>query len=152
MRKMIKTVIVLALVAAMLCSSAMAATVGAKVLATDMTVYTSSKTVAGTLPQGTSIAVTDMSGDWLKIYYKGYTGYAHIKDVAFTTGIKAVANQDTALAFVTKASYSDYTYYKATLSAGTGVYVVGKRGNYALITNSSGSALGYVAFSALTKV
>lgn len=152
MRKMIKTVIVLALVVVMLSSSAMAAVVGAKVLANNMTVYNSSKGVAGTLPQGTTIAVTDMAGDWLKIYYNGYTGFANIKDVAFTTGIAAVANQDAPLVFVTKASYADYTYYKATLAAGTGVYVVGKRGNYALITNTTGSALGYVAFSALTKV
>lgn len=151
MRKMIKTVIVLALVAAMLCSSAMAAVVGAKVLATNMPVYTSSG-VAGTLPQGTTIAVTDMSGDWVKIYYGGRTGVANIKDIAFTSGIKAVTNQNAPLAFVTKSSYSQYTYYTATLSAGYGVYVVGKRGGYALVTNGAGSALGYVPFYALTKV
>lgn len=151
MRKMMKTAILLALVAVMLCSSAMAAVVGAKVLATNMTVYTSSG-AAGTLPQGTTIAVTDMAGDWLKIYYGGYTGYCQIKDVAFTSGIKAVTNTNTPIAFVTKASYSQYTYYTATLTAGYGVYVVGKRGNYALVTNGNGSALGYVPIAALTKV
>ena len=54
--------------------------------------------------------------------------------------------------FVTRASYSANQYYSATLAAGTGVYVAGKKGDYALITNASGSAIGYVKLSALNKL
>jgi len=151
MRKIIKTTIVLALAVVMLCSSALAASYGAKVLAPSMSVYNSEKTVVGALGQGTSIKVTDMSGDWVKISYKGHTGFARLQDVCFNSGIKAVSKQDTPIAFVTKASYSDNTYYKATLAAGVGVYVVGKKGDLALISNAAGSALGYVKLSALTK-
>lgn len=152
MRKMIKSAIVLALAIVMLCSSAMAASYGAKVLVDNMPVYNADKKVAGSLDQGTSIKVTAMKENWVRISYKGHTGYAKLEDIAFNGGKKAVATKDTAIRFVTKASYSDNTYYKATLAAGTGVYVVGKKGGYALISNGSGSALGYVKLSALEKV
>lgn len=151
MRKMFKSIVVLALVAAMLCSTAMAASYGAKVLTNTMTVYTSGKQVAGALTQGTSIKVKAVSGDWAKISYKGKTGYASISNIIFNNKVKAVANRDTEINFVTRASYAQNQYYSATLSAGTTVYVAGKKGNYALITNAAGSAIGYVKLNALTK-
>lgn len=152
MRKMIKTAIILALAVVMLCSSALAASYGAKVLVNNMPVYSAEKKVAGTLDQGTSVKVTGMKDGWVRISYKGKTGYAKLENIAFKNGVKAVATKDAAIRFVTKASYSDNTYYKATLAAGTGVYVVGKKNGYALITNDAGSALGYVKLSALKKV
>lgn len=150
MRKIIKTVLALALILATLCSSALAASYGAKVLVNNMSVYNSEKEVAGSLDQGTSIKVTAMSGDWVRISYKGKTGYAKIEDICFNNGIKAVSTKDTSIRFVTKESYSENTYYKGTLAAGTGLYVVGKKGDYALVSNGS-DALGYVKLSALTK-
>ena len=77
MRKIIKTVLALALILATLCSSALAASYGAKVLVNNMSVYNSEKEVAGSLDQGTSIKVTAMSGDWVRISYKGKTGYVN---------------------------------------------------------------------------
>jgi len=151
MRKMFKTIIALALIAVMLCSGAMAASYGAKVLSTSMGVYNASKDMIGSLDQGTSIKVTAVSGNWARISYKGNVGYAQLKDIIFNNRIKAVSTKDTAIRFVTKASYSENTYYKATLAANTGVYVVGKRGSYALISNAEGTALGYVKASALRK-
>lgn len=152
MRKMLKSIVVLALVAVMLCSSAMAASYGAKVLTNTMAVYNSNKQLAGALTQGTSISVSAVSGDWAKISYKGRTGYANLANIIFNNRVKAVANQDTTIKFVTRASFAQNQYYSATLAAGTGVYVAGKNGSYALVTNSSGSAIGYVKLSALTKV
>ena len=151
MRKIIKIALALALVLATLCSSALAASYGAKVLVNEMAVYTSAKEVAGSLKQGASIKVTAMSGEWVRISYKGKTGYAKLEDICFNSGIKAVATKDTGIRFVTKESYGENTYYKATLAAGTGVYVVGKKGNYALVSNGA-DALGYVKLSALDKV
>ena len=152
MRKMFKSIVVLALVAVMLCSSAMAASYGAKVLTGTMTVYTSDKQAAGVLTQGTSITVKAVSGDWAKISYKGKTGYASLSNIIFNNKVKAVANQDTGISFVTRESFANNQYYSATLAAGTGVYVVGKKGTYALVSNGSGSAIGYVKLSALSKV
>lgn len=151
MRKMFKSIIVLALIAAMLCSSALAAGYGAKVLTNTMTVYNSSKQSIGALVQGTSFGVTAVSGNWAKISYKGKTGYASLSNIIFDNKVAAVANQDTGINFVTRASYANNQYYSATLSAGTGVYVVGKKGDYALVSNAAGSALGYVKLSALSK-
>ena len=151
MRKMFKSMVVLALVAVMLCSTAMAASYSAKVLSNTMTVYNSSKQSAGALVRGTSIKVTAVSGDWAKISYKGKTGYAKLSNIIFDKKVKVVANQDTGIRFVTRESYAKNQYYSATLAAGTAVYVVGKKGSEALISNASGSAIGYVKLSALNK-
>lgn len=151
MRKMLKTMVALVLLAALLCPSAMAASYGAKVLTNATTVYNANKQTAGALTQGTSITVKAVSGNWAKISYKGRTGYVSLANIIFNKKVKVVANRDTGIRFVTRASYAQSQYYSATLSAGTTVYVVGKKGDSALISNASGSALGYVKLSALTK-
>lgn len=154
MRKMMKALLALTLIAAMLCGSALAAGYGAKVLSDSMPVYgysDGSKVKLGALDQGTSFKVTDISGDWAKISYKGKTGYARLENIIFDGKIKAISNRDAAFKFVTKASYAKNTYYTATLAANTIVYVVGKDGDNALITNADRTALGYVKLSALTK-
>ena len=144
----------IALIAAMLSCSALAANYGAKVLTSSMAVYGYSngkKVQQGMLSQGTSFKVTEMSGNWAKISYKGKTGYAKLENIIFDKRIKAVANRDTALKFITRESYARGVYYTATLAAGTKVYAAGFKGDQMLITNASGSALGYVKKSALTK-
>lgn len=152
MRKMFKSIVILALVAVMLCSSAMAASYGAKVLTNTMTVYNSSKQTAGALVRGTSFKVKAISGDWAKISYNGRTGYAHLSSIIFDNKVKCVSTRDTDIRFVTRASWARNQYYTATLAAGTTIYVVGKKGSEALVSNASGSAIGYVKLSALTKM
>lgn len=152
MRKMFKSILILALVAVMLCSSAMAASHGAKVLTNTMTVYNSSKQVAGALVRGTSFKVKAISGDWAKISYNGKTGYAQLSNIIFDNKVKCVSTRDTDIRFVTRASWARNQYYTATLAAGTTIYVVGKKGSEALVSNASGSAIGYVKLSALTKM
>ncbi len=142
------------LAVALLCGSAMASGYGAKVLVPSMAVYGNSDGSAvqlGALKQGTSITVKAVSGDWARISYKGRTLYARLDDIIFNKHVKAVANRDTSIKFVTKQSYSQNTYYSATLAAGTTLYVVGKNGDQLLVTNGSDSALGYVAASALSR-
>ena len=151
MRRFFRITIALMLIAAILCPGALAASYSAKVLMPSMTVYSSSKEAMGTLRQGTAIKVTAISGDWARISYRGNAYYAQMKDIIFNTRIAAVSTRDTSIRFVTKASYKANTYYKATLAAGTPVYVVGLNGDNALIANKSGSVLGYVKKSALRK-
>lgn len=154
MSKMIKAVIAAALIATLLCGSALAASYGAKVLVSSMTVYgkSGSQVVAlGSLSQGTSFSVTAVSGDWARISYKGHTGYAKLDDIVFNKHVKGVTTRDTEIRFVTRASYKEGVYYRATLAAGTTVYVAGKNGDDYLVYNASGSALGYVSASAVVK-
>lgn len=151
MRKIFKSIVVLALVAVMLCSSAMAASYGAKVLTNTMTVYNSSKQAAGALIRGTEIKVKGISGDWARISYNGKTGYAKLSGIIFNKKIPAIATSDTAIRFVTRESWNKNQYYSATLAAGSGIYVVGKNGSEALVSNGDGSAIGYVKLSALKK-
>jgi len=151
MRKTLKAIVVVMLLVSMLCSTAMAASYGAKVLTSSMSVYGSNKEVLGKLGQGTSFKVTAVSGNWARISYKGNTMYAKLDKIIFNKSVKAVATRDTTIKFVTRESYSQNLYYKATLAAGTPVYVVGKDGGRALVYNADRSALGYVSFSALKK-
>lgn len=151
MRKIIKISFALVLIAALLCPGALAASYSARVLSRSMNVYSSSKEQLGTLDQGTNITVTAISGDWVRFSYRGNSYYAKLKDVIFNKRIPATSTKKTPIRFVTKASYKANTYYKATLAAGTSMYVVGLNGNNALVTNASGSALGYVKLSALKK-
>lgn len=151
MRKTLKVFLALLLIAVLLCPGALAASYSAKVLTSSMTLYSSSKESLGTLSQGTSFTVTAISGDWARITYRGNTYYAKLKDIIFSKRIAAVSTKKTSIRFVTKASYKANTYYKANLAAGTSLYVVGLNGSNALVSNASGSALGYVSLSALKK-
>lgn len=151
MHKFLKITIALALIAAMLCSTAMAATYSAKILKPSSPVYNSAKQKVGTLKSGTSIKVTSMSGDWARITYDGNTLYAKLEDIIFNKRIRAVSVKSSPIRFVTRESYRENTYYKATLSEGVTLYVVGLNGSELLVTNESGSALGYVKRSAVVK-
>ena len=154
MRKMkcMKALAAALLIVVMLCGSAMAATMGAKVFSSSMAVYNSGKKKIGKLGQGTSISVTAISGDWAKISYRGRTGYAKLKDIIFNSRIKMVSTKATPIRFITKNSYKKNTYYTGTLSKGVTLYVAGINGNNYLFFDGSGSVMGYVAKSAVQKV
>ena len=139
---------------AMLGGSALAASYGARVLPSSMPVYASASTSAdqlGSLSKGTRFTVTAISGDWARISYKNRTGYARMRHILFDKHISAVAVKDTKLTFWTKDSQKRGVHYRATLAAGTKVYVVGMAEGRLLVTNASDSALGYVSASALVK-
>ena len=153
MRKMkcLKALAAALLIAAMLCGSALAASMGAKVVSPSMAVYNSRKQQVGTLSMGTSLKVTAYSGKWAKISYKGNKYYAKLKDIAFDDRIKAVSIKSTPIQFVTKSSYKRNVYYTATLSAGVTLYVAGISGSNFLFFDESGTVMGYVSKSAVRK-
>ena len=155
MRKMkyLKAMAAAVLIVAMLCGSAMAASLGAKVFSSSMAVYKSASTGSriGALGRGTSFKVTSISGSWAKISYKGKTGYAKMKDIVFNKHIKAVSTKSTPIKFMTKKSYRKGTYYTGTLSAGVTLYVAGVHGDYYLFYDESGSTMGYVKKSAVRR-
>ena len=151
--KYFKAIAAAVLIAVMLCGSAMAASQSAKVLTSSMTVYQSNSTSTriGALKHGTSFKVTDVSGGWAKISYKGKTGYAKLSDIVFNKRIKVVSTKSTPIKFITKQSYKKRTYYTGTLTAGVTLYVAGVNGSYYLFYDQSGSTMGYVKKSAVRK-
>lgn len=151
-RKWIRALVALTLVAAMLCGSAMAASLGAKVYSSYMTVYNSkSGSRIGALGRGTSIQVTGVSGSWARISYKGRTGYAKLSDIVFNGRIKAVTTKSSSIRFMTKSSYKKGIYYTGTLAAGVTLYVAGIHGDNLLFFDASGNTMGYVKKSAVRK-
>ena len=133
---------------------ALAAGYSAQVLPSSMPVYAAKSTSAaklGSLSQGTSFTVMAISGDWARISYNNRTGYARMRHILFDKHIPAVAVKDTKLTFWTEASRKRGVQYRATLAAGTRVYVVGMAEGRLLVTNDTDSALGYVSASALVK-
>ena len=150
----LKAIVAMALIAALLCGGAMAASLDAKVVTSKMKVYSSvddGAKLIGMLRRGASIKVLSTSEDMAKISYKGKTGYAPLKSIMFDKHVKVVSTKATPIKFATKKSYKRNTYYTGTLSAGVTLYVAGVNGDKYLVCNESGSAIGYVAKSALKK-
>lgn len=149
MRK-IKNIVALLLVLVLMGVSftcAHAAGYSAKVFSAAMRVYdapSASGRGLGALPQGKSFTVKAISGGWALVEYKGKTGYAKMDDIIFNGRIPGVVVKDSAFNYITRASYSNKSYYSASIQAGTTVYVVGIHGSLLLVANSSGSILGYI--------
>ena len=154
MKRRLRKMLIALLMLALLGGGALAASYGAQVLPSSMPVYAAKSTSSaklGSLSQGTSFTVTSITGDWARISYKNRTGYARMRHILFDKHISAVAVKDTKLTFWTKTSQKRGVHYRATLAAGTKVYVVGMAEGRLLITNDTDSALGYVSASALVK-
>ena len=154
MRGSLRRLCLALLMISLLGGSALGASYGAQTLPSSMPVYASMSTSAaklGSLSQGTSFTVTAISGDWARISYNNRTGYARMRHILFDKHIPAVAVKDTKLTFWTEASRKRGVQYRATLAAGTKVYVVGMAEGRLLVTNDTDSALGYVSASALVK-
>lgn len=133
--------------------SALAASYKAQAL-TAMPVYAANSTSSTkllSLAEGTRFTVTKISGDWARISYGKRTGYARMCHILFDKHIPAMAKKDTKLTFWTEESKKKRVQYRATLAAGTKVYVVGMYDGKLLVTNASDSALGYVSASAMVK-
>lgn len=153
MMKTVKMMISVLLIAVMLCGGAMAASYKANVVTNSMTVYNAEKEKIGSLPQGTAFTVKAISkdGNWAKISYKGKTGIASMKNIMFEKRIKVIAQKNTSMDFVTKASYKMKIAFKATIEKGTAVYAVGYHNGYLLVENSTGNGLGIVKASNFKK-
>lgn len=153
--KKTRILVTIVLLIALLSSSAMAASYGAKVLTSSMSVYAKpsvSEKYLGSLSQGESFTVLAISGEWALVRKGNNLGYARLQDIIFSDPIKAIVTKDTNLYYVTKASYKQGISYQATASVGLKVYVAGFNGDYLLVTNESGTALGYIKASCLKKL
>ena len=83
------------LIAVMLCTCAMAATYKANVFASQMEIYNVKKQSIATLPFGTEFTVHAISkdGNWAKVSFNGFKGFASMKNIMFQNVIKAVCTK-----------------------------------------------------------
>lgn len=143
-------VVALVVLLSLLTGSALADAIKASVYSDSMTVYkkaSTSSTKLGSLKEGTYFYITAYNSSWAKIYYKGYTGYARLKDAKLVNRIKAY----------TTAKVPVYKYASAsstklgTVERGTVAYVAGRNGNYFMVQNKSGTITGYIHKDYLSK-
>ena len=140
----IKRTMALLLALLMLSGTALASK-KATVYSDSMKVYkkaSTSSTQMGSLKEGTTFYITSYNGTWAKISYKGYTGYAQLKDVklAKSERAKAYTNKKTAVYRSASASSSKLGY----VEKGSCIYIAGRNGNYIMCQNKSGSVTGYI--------
>ncbi len=116
----------------------------AKVFSSSMKVYSRSNTSTqyylGALKKGTEFTVLEMSGNWCKISYKGYTGYAQVKDIK--SEVKTAVYTNRTVTVRATASSSGRALNK--LTADFPLYLVGASGKYYLIETVDGKGMGYI--------
>ena len=133
----------LVLLLALLSGGALADAIKASVYSESMTVYkkaSTSSTKLGSLNEGTNFYIIAYNSSWAKIYYKGYTGYARLKDMELVNRIKAYTTADVAVYKSASASSKRL----GTVERGTLAYVAGRNGSYYMVQNKSGSITGYI--------
>lgn len=139
-----RRVLALAMVLVMLSGTALAAK-KAYVYSDSMKVYKKASTSSaklGSLKEGTSFYITSYNSKWVKISYKGYTGYSLIGDIK-------LARSERAKCYAAKKTVV-YKYGSAsskklgTIAAGTTLYIAGRNGSYIMCQNKSGSVTGYI--------
>lgn len=143
-------VIALVVLLSLLTGSALADAIKASVYTESMTVYKKASTSSrklGALKEGMDFYITDYNGTWAKIYDKGYTGYARLKDIVLVKRIKAYTTADVAVYRSASASSKKL----GTVKRGTTAYVAGRDGNYFMVQNKSGTITGYIHKDYLSK-
>lgn len=139
----IMRVFVLVLVVMMLSASAMAE-FSAAVFCPVMKVYfgpsTSSEQI-GALRMGTTVTVEASSGDWARINYKGYVGFARVEDLISLEPVKTKTNHVSAILYITP---NDLSPRWGTLDRNTTVYLRGMKGDLALISDKNMTVLAYI--------
>lgn len=140
LHKWLCATLALLLAVAPLCP-AMAMSVAVEVNSSSAKVYRSPSTSSASVSvkKGTSLTLSDISGDWAKVKRSGNTGYMEVKYLNSKVRYKAYVNKKT---YVYKSPSSSSA--RATVAVNTVVYVVGKSGSYYRIENSSGRVTAYI--------
>lgn len=141
-RRLFSLIIVMVLLIASTVSPALAVSIKATINTAGAKVYRSPTTSSTSLTaaKGLTVTVSGYSGGWAHIAYKGKSGYIRISNLSLKNRITAYTYKETEVH--RNASSSSETI--RILSAGTKVYITGVSGDYARITNKSGSVTGYV--------
>lgn len=146
-RKLMRSILIIALIMIYFCSSALAASYSCKINASTK-VYKRASTSSASLKvsKNTRCTMTAVSGSWARIKKGSTTAYIPVKYLTLTSRITAYASQKTTM--YTKATSSSSKM--GTLAKGTKLYINGRDGSYFRCQNKSGSITGYVKMSHIT--
>lgn len=148
LRKIMRSVLIVALAMVFLCSSALAASYSCKINAkTKIYKRASTSSASLTVAKNTKVTMKSCSGSWALVEKGGVKAYIPLKYLTLTNRITAYAAKSTPMYKSASSSSSKL----ATLSKGTKVYINGRDGSYFRIQNSSGSTTGYVKMSNLSQ-
>lgn len=147
-RRLVRVLLIVALVMVCLGASACAASISCRINA-NTKVYKSPSTSSASLKvaKNTSVTMTAYSGNWAQITKSGVKAYIPLKYLTLTKRLTAYASTSTPL----YKSASSSSGKLGTLAKGTTVYINGRDGSYYRVQNSSGSITGYVKISCVSS-
>ena len=138
-----KKVLILA-VALMLAMAPAFAAMNATVFSPRMQVYfapsTSSETI-GALGQRTDVVIEALMGDWARVNYKGYIGFAPLSDMVVTDQYRTRTNRLSTIIYITR---DNITPRYGTLDRNTPVFLRSLRGDYAMISDAGMNVLAII--------
>lgn len=148
MKKLARSILVIALAMVFFCSSALAASYSCKINArTKVYKRASTSSASMTVAKNTRVTMKSCSGSWALIEKSGTKAYIPLKYLTLTNRITGYASKNVSM--YKKASSSSSKL--GTLSKGTQVYINGRDGSYFRVQNKSGSVTGYVKMSYISK-
>lgn len=148
LRKIMRSVLIVALAMVFFCSSALAASYSCKINAkTKIYKRASTSSTSLTVAKNTKVTMKSCSGSWALVEKNGVKAYIPLKYLTLTNRITAYAAKSTPVYKSASTSSSKL----GTLSKGAKVYINGRDGSYFRIQNSSGSTTGYVKMSNLSQ-
>ena len=144
MRKWL-SILLIAVILVAGCVPSAFASVSAKVNTSSAKAYKKAYTGATSVDvaKGLKLSVTDISGSWAKVSYKGVTAYMPVKYLTPTNKLKAYTTDSTT-------AYTTSGARKGTLAKGTMLYVLGTLDGYYCVSSESGS-IGLVKKGTLSE-
>ena len=146
-RKLTRSLLIIALIMVYFCSSALAASYACKIN-TSTKVYKRASTSSASMKvsKNTKCTMTAVNGSWARIKKGSTTAYIPVKYLTLTDRITAYT--DSRVSMYKRASSSSSKV--CTLAEGTTVYINGREGSYFRCQNKNGSVTGYVKMSGIT--
>jgi len=145
-RHFLRVALLLALMAIIAGTSALADSIAVKLNATTK-IYQSADPSARSVkaPKNLKVTLKAYAKGWGKISYRGHIGYVKLKYLDRETPVKAYVAENAKV-------YKDASGSKklGTVPAGTVVYVVGVDGSYVRVCNKAGTKRGYMKASVLS--
>lgn len=147
LRKLARSLLIIALIMIYFCGSAMAASYSCKInTATKVYKRASTSSTSLKVAKNTKCTMKSVSGSWALIERSGVKAYIPVKYLTLTNRITAYTAKSTPMYKRASSSSSKL----GTLSKGTTVYINGRDGSYFRCQNKKGSITGYVKMSDLT--
>lgn len=146
LRKILRSVLAIALVMVCFCSSALAASYSCKINAkTKVYKRASTSSASITVPKNTAVTMKACNGSWALVERSGVKAYIPLKYLTLNNRITGYTIKSTPMY-----KYASTSSKLGTLPTGTAVYINGRDGSYFRVQNKNGSITGYVKMSYLS--